>query len=139
MGFWLNPPSRRSLAQPVPVTMVTLLPRGNRGGKSLGQHPGEPRRYAQWLNQNEGLWLSRQTKSSCLRGSHTQSSAVTGMREVGFLLYTAELYQHGPMNSMRAWALARHQPTHVDCIHPHVLLSLHIPTSMTVIPLPVFP
>lgn len=39
--------------------MVTLLPRGDRGGdKSLGQHPGEPRRYAQWLNQKEGLWLS---------------------------------------------------------------------------------
>lgn len=77
--------------------MVTLLPRGNRGGgKSLGQHPGEPRRHAQWLNQKEGLWHSGQTKSSCLQGSTTQSLAVTGMEEVGFLPNMAELHQHDP-------------------------------------------
>lgn len=81
--------------------MVTLLPRGARGGdKSLGPHPGEPHRYAQWLNQKEGLCLSGQTKSSCSHeDSHTQSLAVAGMGEVGFLHQMAEFHQHAPMSS----------------------------------------
>lgn len=119
--------------------MVTPLPRGDRGGKeeisrwaSIQEITSQI--HTMCMYQKKDLWLSGQTKSPCVQGSHTQSLAVPGMGEVGFLHRMAESHQHESRSSKGAGALPLHQrptpaATPSDFIRPPVTPGLRAASS----------